>query len=147
MADEREDRFAKGDRKIIKDINTYGWHVVNVMPQGDDAGWAYSIGMFRTLEHPEILVFGLRDTSMHAIINHVGERVRKKARSSRTMWKMATRWTDIAACSSPFISSGTHGSSGTVVGSTVDDEFPVLQLVWPDKETHYPSGIRGTERT
>ena len=132
-----EDRRARGDRKIIHDVNTYGWHVMKVMPQGDDPGWAYSIGMFRTLGHPEVLVFGLRDASMHEIINGVGERVRAGARFEdgvedgdtlegyRCAFRtVASRWY------APLL-----GFAKWFYGG---NDFPVLQLFWPDGAGSYP---------
>jgi len=137
VIDERGERFAKGDRKITKDVNTYGWHVVKVMPQGDDPGWAYSVGMFRTLEHPEILIFGLPDTSMHAIINHVGERVREGAKFADGVEDGDTLdgYRCVFKAVDKFWYPWIFGYGRWFYG---DDEFPALQLIWPDKQSHYP---------
>lgn len=134
---DQDDRHARFERKIIQDVNTYGWHVILVAPSGDEPGWAYSIGMFRTLGHPEILMFGLRDSTMQTIINNTGERVRAGARFAdgiedaeavegyRCVFRMVARgWYPLVL-----------GFSLWFYG---EKEFPVLQLVWPDRDGRYP---------
>lgn len=63
------------EAQTLADIDRFGWSVFKV---GNDMGpdFAYSVGMFRTLSHPEILIFGLPLDTMHRLINDVGERVR-----------------------------------------------------------------------
>lgn len=61
---------------VRDNIDTHGWHVMIVRADGDGPDFAYSIGMEKTLGHPEIIVFGLREELMHAMINSIGHRVR-----------------------------------------------------------------------
>ena len=49
---------------------------MNVLDLPDSPGWAYSIGFYRTFNHPEIVVFGLNSQLMHSIINSVGDDIR-----------------------------------------------------------------------
>jgi hypothetical protein len=65
-----------GDRKLLADVKQVGWHVIKVA--GDDEGpaFAYSIGLFHSFQHPEIVTFGLDVTDMHRMINAIGEAVR-----------------------------------------------------------------------
>ena len=63
-------------RKVIHDVNTHGWHVVKVDVRDEHPGWAFSIGLFQTFQHPELLIFGLELDLMHRLINSLGEEVR-----------------------------------------------------------------------
>ena len=47
------------DRTILRNIDTYGCDVVLVPPEEETAGWAFSVGLFHSYQHPEIVVFGL----------------------------------------------------------------------------------------
>ena len=45
---------------------------------GDEAGpgFGYSIGIYKTLGHPEIIIIGLKLDLIHSIINGIGEDIR-----------------------------------------------------------------------
>jgi hypothetical protein len=67
---------AEAQRKVIHDVNTHGWHVICVTADGDNPGWAYSIGLFHSFRHPEVVIFGLGLGVMHRVVNLVGEAAR-----------------------------------------------------------------------
>src|SRR6266487_5347633 len=66
----------KQEQKLIADIERYGWHVIKVLEDEQGPGFAYSIGLFHSYSHAEILVIGLRLDSMHQIINCIGEEIK-----------------------------------------------------------------------
>lgn len=133
------DRAALADRKIIRDINTHGWHVMKVMPGRDEAGpgWAFSIGLFRSFGHSEVVLFGLGADAMHAIINIASAKVKEGsvfsdgAESGELLegYRCAFRtvnkswYRDVLGYAIWF-----HGGS----------EFPALQIFWPDKRHRFP---------
>jgi len=47
------------DRKLLADVQGHGWHVIGVETDEEEPGFAYSIGLYHTFRHPEIIVFGL----------------------------------------------------------------------------------------
>jgi hypothetical protein len=100
-------------------------------------GWAFSVGLFRTYRHPEIVVFGLPVELAHRVINGIGadikagkafasgqeyaeflEGVRCMFRSVDTTWYL------------PFLGYARWYYQG--------NDFPVLQCIWPDKQQRYP---------
>jgi hypothetical protein len=44
------------DEKLVRDVSEYGWHVLKVLDEPGAPGWAYSIGLYRNFDHPEIIV-------------------------------------------------------------------------------------------
>ena len=48
--------IAMYDDKVLSDIEEYGWHVVKVMEDNSGPGFCYSIGLFKTFGHPEIMI-------------------------------------------------------------------------------------------
>src|SRR5262249_31703607 len=64
------------DRKLLADVEGYGWHVIGVEEDEEGPGFAYSIGLYHTFHHPEVIVFGLSVRVLHRIVNAVGEGVR-----------------------------------------------------------------------
>ena len=63
------------DRKVIHDVETHGWHVVNILPESETPGWAFTIGLGQSFSHAEIVVFGLDSELAHLLLNDLGEAV------------------------------------------------------------------------
>jgi hypothetical protein len=127
----------KRDRKVIRDVNVYGWHVTIVSAGGGNPNWAYSIGLFHTFRHPEIVVFGLDEDLMHQLINHVG----REAKAGRE-YAPDREYDDILegyGCTfRPVDPSWYHpvlNFASWFYGGAV---FPALQLIWPDSLHRYP---------
>jgi hypothetical protein len=124
------------EAQLVADIDRFGWTVMKV---SNDAGpnFAYSIGIFQTLKHPEIIMFGLALDTMHTIINDVGEHVRKGARFEAG----ATSSDFLEDFDVTFRTVPRHQYAGHLGWATWlyhGEEFPVLQLVYPDRERRWP---------
>ena len=64
------------DRQVLNDVAKYGWHVISITADKGRPGWTFSIGMYKTFGHPEIIVFGLNHSLGHRIVNGIGEEIR-----------------------------------------------------------------------
>jgi hypothetical protein len=49
----------KSERRVVDDIARHGWHCISVHEGENGPGFSYSIGFIVTLNHPEVIVFGL----------------------------------------------------------------------------------------
>jgi hypothetical protein len=134
---EHDPRCNVSDQKILDDVAQYGWHVIKVLDKPDSPGWAYSIGLYRTFNHPEVVVFGLNADLMHAIINFIGEDVRSgkqfeqdKKYPDLIEAYLCTFKTVSTAWYYPFLGYATWFYKGM--------DYPVLQCIWPDKKSLYP---------
>jgi hypothetical protein len=67
---------SSGDQKLLNDIAEYGWHVVKVPEDEVGPGFGYSIGLYKTFGHPEIIIIGLKLDLIHSIINGIAEDIR-----------------------------------------------------------------------
>jgi hypothetical protein len=65
-----------GDLRVIADVAQTGLHVVHGASTGGAPAFAFSIGLFRTFDHPEVAVFGLASDVLEATVRRVGKRVR-----------------------------------------------------------------------
>lgn len=65
-----------GDKKLISDVENIGWHIIHVMEDETGPGFSYSIGLYKTFNHPEIIVIGLSQDLSQSIINGIGEDIR-----------------------------------------------------------------------
>ena len=62
--------------KVLADIEAVGWSLVGVHADDSGPGFAYSIGMMHTLDHPEVIVFGLDLHLMFDLVKGMGRQVR-----------------------------------------------------------------------
>jgi hypothetical protein len=63
------------EETIVADVDKYGWHVINVLPKGTHPPHTFSIGLFRTFKHPEVVIFGLKGAPAHSFISNIVEDV------------------------------------------------------------------------
>jgi hypothetical protein len=130
-----------GDRKLLADVKQFGWHVIKVATDDEGPAFAYSIGMYHSFEHPEIVTFGLDVTDMHRMINAIGEAVRSGSRFSDCDesdaalegYNVRFRRVDLRHYCKYF---------GYARWFYQGDEFPVLQCLWPDSKHRYPGNRR-----
>lgn len=58
----------ESEQKVIDDIANFGWHCVNIHPEGEHVGYAFTVGLFQTYGHPELIIFGLSAKVAHQIL-------------------------------------------------------------------------------
>src|SRR5215212_658761 len=80
------------DRKVLADIASHGWTVIGIPADADGPAYAFSVGLYHTLGHPEILLMGLRPQVAHLLINSIGDAAR-----AGTTFEPGRRYDDIAA--------------------------------------------------
>ena len=113
---------------------------MRVFRSGDETGpeWAFSVGIFHTLFHPEIILFGLDLKTCSDIINEIGAQVRNGKRFDRD-GEFADIFADRCKCAfKPVASTHVATYMGFAQWFYQDDPFPLLQCFWPDKNGKFP---------
>ena len=132
-----KDQWDDGDRTFVDDVHSFGWHVVDVGSADDLPRWSYTGGLTHTVGGPELVMCGLDGPLMQRCLDMVGRLVRD----------------------------GLDPADGALVGDVLDgfdvqlrtvapgwgralfghlrwftqvDEPAVVQVVWPDKDGHFP---------
>lgn len=59
----------KSEGKVLDDVAKYGWHMITVPDEDERPGFTYTIGLFKSFGHPELIVFGLPSAVMPRILN------------------------------------------------------------------------------
>ena len=125
------------DQQVLDNVAQYGWHVMKILDLDDAPAWAYSIGLYRTFNHPEIVVFGQQLDLMHSMINSIGE----GTQAGKT-FELDGLYPDlIEAYSCTFKPVQTvwyealFGFANWFYDGT---EYPVVQCFWPDFDSHFP---------
>jgi hypothetical protein len=125
------------DRKVLRDVKAYGWHVLNVGSTDELPPWAFTIGLFHTYGHPEIVVFGLPQEVAHFLLNEVASGV-KDGRSVELGEERAGLLEGVG-CTFRSVDPRWYrailGYAGWFYGGT---DFPAVQCIWPDREGYWP---------
>jgi len=74
----REAQLDKYEQAILNDVNRVGWSLVSIKDR--PPRFVYSVGMMHTLNHPEIIIFGLSNSLMGRLINGMGKSIRNGCR-------------------------------------------------------------------
>jgi hypothetical protein len=75
--DEHTNHNREAERKIIHDVEKYGFHMALLEDDGYLPAFVYSIGLYKTYQHPEIIIFGLRTEVMNSLLYYIGEEIKK----------------------------------------------------------------------
>ena len=125
------------DRRLLADVGDRGWHVIEVPELGSTPGWAFSIGLHHSFEHPEVVVFGLPVETMHGIIDVIGEEVRSggsfppDSESARILEGYTCSLMPVERCwYRPLLGYAMWFYRGA--------DFPVVQCLWPDRDGFLP---------
>lgn len=125
------------DKKMLRDIERYGWHVLKVTEDSEGPAFAFTIGLYHSFKHPEVLMIGLDLDFMHSILNNIGDDVRKRLRyeEGQTYPEIVENYD----CSFQKIERQFYTDYlGTAMYFYNPESFPALQCVYPDKEGRYP---------
>jgi hypothetical protein len=120
------------DRKLLADVERVGWHIVGIFRREEAPEYAFSVGLYHTFDHPEIIIFGLPHQTAGRLINVIGRQVQSGKRFQ------ANEVSNDVAEGLPVVFKMVPKDSyreylGYALWFYRSLDFPVLQCVWPDK--------------
>jgi hypothetical protein len=127
------------DRAVLDDIRRIGWSVIQINPDSpDDPGplYSFSVGLFHTHDHPEIILLGLKHAVAGQIINDIGGLVLLGQR-----FESGRAYDGLASVPLMFVEvDPAHYRQyvGYALWLYGGPRFPMLQCVWPLKSGHFP---------
>ncbi|KFN48206.1 hypothetical protein N790_06785 [Arenimonas malthae CC-JY-1] len=123
--------------RVLADIRKYGCHVIQVLAEGDLPPYAYSIGISRTSDSPDVCVFGLPADKSHRLLHHYNKRVREGERfESGQVLQGFIKGMDCVL--RPVHESQLREHFGWNLWLHDGRPFPMLQLVYPTNEGIWP---------
>jgi len=127
----------KSEKKVIDGIRQFGWHIINVTEDENGPGFSYSIGLFKTFNHPEILIVGLKLELSQILINNIGYDI-KNGRIYES-GQFYDGILDNFKCSMVNVSPDYYK---TYVGFGIwyydNSNFPLMQCIYPTIKGFYP---------
>jgi uncharacterized protein DUF4262 len=128
--------------RVAKDIAKYGWMVLAVAPTEDEPidPFAYTVGLYRTYDVPELIVTGMNYENSHAVLGGVVERIERgqlfKARHYSKLLKGPER--DYDAEFREVSRANREEMMKAANRWNAWEPYPALQLVWPDPKGVFP---------
>lgn len=125
--------------KVKADIEQFGWHCLHVYPRvGEDGiGFTYTIGLFASYGHPEIIIFGLSKETSHAILNDCAEAIKGGARYAVGEPISNVVGGNVRVYFRPVLANqfSIFGTASRYYGAV---PFTAVVLFWPDKQGLFP---------
>jgi hypothetical protein len=126
------------DRSLMRDIATRGWHIVTVEERNDRPGWAFTIGLQSSFEHPEVIVFGLPTQANREIIERIARDI--AAGSAHPAGSTCDTILQGLPCEFRAVARSWHETFlGYAVWYYGNPNFRVVQFLWPDRENRFPN--------
>ena len=132
-----QDHNCIDENKLISDIESYGWTVLLVEATDYLPSFAYTVGLWKNYNHPEIICLGLTTSTLHSILNIGGELV-KDGQSLQVNRDYDDFFNSGTA---QFIQVDPRNLTdyfGYAIWFNNTNNFPALQLVWTDRNNKYP---------
>lgn len=128
---------AAAEKKIISDVEKYGFHVAIIPGDGYSPAFAYTIGLFKTYGYPELICFGLHQDLLHSVLWSGKELLDKQPLPDLSVgypdfigdYDVRLLTVDKAWYKYYF---------GYGIWFNQSQDFPALQIVWPDKKALFP---------
>jgi hypothetical protein len=140
--------LSENDKNLLMDVKKYGFNIM-LVGEEDPAHdhppkvptwpypWAYSIGLYHTYRHPEMIVVGLPEDLLGSIVSRLGNRVLAGDRFQpgqeydEIIQTYRCVFLPVAEIAYPkFLNYATLFYRGFA--------FPALHCVWPDSDGQYP---------
>ena len=133
----RTDDLRPPELKLLDDIEQYGVHLVHVPEEGQQPNFSFTVGMWHSFEQPEVIVFGLPEEVAHELLDALadeasdGRKFLPGEKHDDLLVGYPVRFLDVP-----------RERRGTFFGSAEwaydGEQFPCVQLVWPDKQGRWP---------
>jgi len=125
------------EKKVVENVEKYGWHVVLIKDEPGKTSWAFTVGLFETYQHPEVAIFGLKPDTRGRILNWIGENISKGKYFTA---EQEHDWVfDGYKCWSRTVQKKWYYDLfGYARWFYQSSDFPFVQCIWPAKDGIYP---------
>jgi hypothetical protein len=131
------DILDEGERKFIEKIRKHGWVNTAVLESDDGPNFSYTTGMYVNAAHPEVIMFGMKREIMHDVFWGVFREV--GAEDPLPVGVRTDRlFSNLPAYVFPVATRHYEAYLGWNRWFYAGDNFPCLQVVWPDRSGIFP---------
>ncbi|WP_082979757.1 DUF4262 domain-containing protein [Labrys sp. WJW] len=131
------DILDEGERRFVGEIRTHGWFRTSVFADAQGPGFSYTTGLWVSVRHPELIVFGLSDSTAHAVFWDVFRNI-QDGHSVEVGTRTDGIFGNAAAYALPVASKHYEDYLGWSRWFYAGNDFPCLLIVWPDAANAFP---------
>lgn len=128
----------ESEEQLLTTIDKSGWQVTAVFAEGDSPSFAYSTGIYKSYDKPELLVIGLNTKSAAKLVNLYGAKIK----TSKFSYESGNFYSDFLDDWDVYM---TDANSKAKTEYTLSSqwyyngvEFPLMQCVWPSVKGFWP---------
>ena len=125
------------EQRVLDDINKYGWHCVNILAEGNHTEYSFTVGLFHTYQHPELIIFGLAHDIAHEILTIAANAIKRKEPIGLAVPTDALL-EGYSCCFIDVPISKYYEHVGFCHWFYQSDNFPLYQIVWPTRSGLFP---------
>jgi len=125
------------EKIVIANINEFGWHCVNVIEDDSHPCWSYTIGLYETWEHPELIIIGRSRATSHEMLKTIADDIELNSPPDLTdpnghqLPGLRCHFLEVLPCySSDYV--------GFALSFYRKRHFPLYQIVWPNIDGLFP---------
>jgi len=135
--DAAPDRLDEHELAFVAKVREHGWVGTSVSAEDNQQGFSYTTGFWVSAGAPEIIIFSMRDDVSQDILWGLFHDAR-----SGTSFPVARRLNDIFSNCPAYLFPVSRHRYREHLGWSLwfygGDDFPCLQLVWPDRDGRFP---------
>lgn len=126
--------------KVSADIERYGWQCMSALPLAGEqgGGFAYTIGLTETLQHPEIAIFGLRAAVGHSILTGLVDEIRGGTRHAPDLPVAGLLANGFRVQFRRGRPDRVRTCFGVAAHYYQDEDFEMVIMFWPDRQGLFP---------
>src|SRR5882672_3773434 len=132
----RATELSEEDERTITHVEEFGCSVVSVKRNNYGLGWSYTVGVFDTIGKPEIITVGLPPETAHFALNEAATLLR--AGVDLTTGRHHDLIGQVDCEFRPVDRKWAEHLMGWAIWYYDDDDFPVIQVVYPDRQNRFP---------
>ena len=133
------------ERKALEDIRTYGMHWLDVFDgEHADRGFCYSVGLWHTHNHPEVIIFGLKSELCGRVLNGINRDIREGG-SFQAGLSSLDCLAGFRCYFEAFPKEQYRAHLGWARWFYGGDDFPAVQMLWPTTSGIYPWDTQASE--
>jgi hypothetical protein len=125
------------NEKLISNIEKFGWAVLYIEATDYLPSFAYTVGLWRNYNHPELISFGLTTKTLNAILNIGGDLI--KSGQNIQVDKVYDNFFDGGRAQFVIVDNrNLNDYFSNAISFNKKNNFPALQLVWTDRKGKFP---------
>jgi len=127
----------EAERDFTSKIREHGWFRTSVLEEDDHPGFSYTTGLWLSCGQPELIIFGLKSETVHDVFWDM-YRDAKSGIPLSTGQRNDEILGNAGAYVFPLAKRFYYNYLGWSRWFYGGDDFPCLQIVWPDRSGTFP---------